>query len=465
MTTAAPKLTALHDDLVAKVEELAKQHNVPGVAVGILSDGEEDYVFHGVTSIENPLEVDAETLFQIGSTSKTYTATVLAILADRGLVDLSAPVRRYIPGLELQDEDVAARVTVLNLLNHTAGWVGDIHEDTGDGDDALAIYATKLAEVDQQSPLNTIAAYNNASLNLAGHLIENVTGKTFEAAVKELLLDPVGMTDSYYFLADIITRRFTVGHREVDEKLSVTRPYAIPRSVHPAGGIIATIGDQLKYARFHLGDGTGRDGVRVISEAALKRMQETTFPFKAGAIADEVGTSWLIRDVTGVRLVGHGGATNGQMAAFQMVPEKGLAIASLTNADQGALLNRDLVKWLLEKRIGLVQKDDEPIDLPAEKLAVFAGKFDGGVAILDITVEDDHLVLQSTYTEKGLQQARVLLGQDPPAQPPTKAKAAPGDSLIVVEGPAKGMKVAVVRNDNGEVDAINFGGRLVRRVR
>src|SRR5215472_13077230 len=109
MVTAAQgiDLGALHAQLAEKVEEAAERLQVPGVAVGILAGDDEDYVFHGVTSVENPLEVDAATLFQIGSTTKTYTGTVMMLLAQRGLVDLDAPVRRYVPELRLQDESAA----------------------------------------------------------------------------------------------------------------------------------------------------------------------------------------------------------------------------------------------------------------------------------------------------------------------------------------------------------------------
>src|SRR3954451_5058933 len=107
-------------ELQDKVRELAEEHNVVGVAVGILLDGDEQYAFHGVTSIENPLPVDEHTLFQFGSTGKTFTATAIMRLVDQGKIDLDAPVRTYLPDLRLQDESVARSVTILQLLNHTA---------------------------------------------------------------------------------------------------------------------------------------------------------------------------------------------------------------------------------------------------------------------------------------------------------------------------------------------------------
>src|SRR5438270_3534419 len=134
MTQTTHRSTALQETVSGLAEQLA----VPGVAVGVLTNGEEVYGFHGVTSVENPLPVDADTLFQFGSTGKTFTATALLRLVEQGLVDLDAPVQTYIPEFRMEDEGVARTVTVLHLLNHTAGWEGDLIEDMGPGDDALA---------------------------------------------------------------------------------------------------------------------------------------------------------------------------------------------------------------------------------------------------------------------------------------------------------------------------------------
>lgn len=133
-------------------------------------------------------------------------------LVDRGDVDLDAPVRRYVPELTLSDEQTAQQVTVLHLLNHTAGWAGDLLDNTGTGDDALARYVPRMARLEQVTPLGTTVSYNNASLSLAGRLIELVTGKTFEDAMKELVFEPLGLTRSFFFPNDVMTRRFVVGH-------------------------------------------------------------------------------------------------------------------------------------------------------------------------------------------------------------------------------------------------------------
>src|SRR5690242_14643948 len=98
------------------VERMA-HYTVPGVAVGVLRNGQEYTAGFGITNVEAPVPVDADTLFQIGSTSKTFTATVVMRLVEAGKLDLDAPIRTYLPDLKLKDEAAAAGATLRHLFN------------------------------------------------------------------------------------------------------------------------------------------------------------------------------------------------------------------------------------------------------------------------------------------------------------------------------------------------------------
>src|SRR5947209_12558391 len=158
-------MTVDQEQLREWVNANAAELEVPGLAVGVYHNGEEQYAFHGVTSVENPLPVDENTLFQFGSLGKTYTATATMRLVEQGTIDLAEKVRAYVPELKLKDESVASNVTVLHLFNHTAEWEGDLLDNTGDGDDALEKYVELMASLDQATPLGKAASYNNASLS------------------------------------------------------------------------------------------------------------------------------------------------------------------------------------------------------------------------------------------------------------------------------------------------------------
>src|SRR5262245_39348224 len=206
------------------VTETAKKFGIPGVAVGVWADSQEVYACHGVTSIENPLPVDQDTMFVLGSVTKTYTATALMRLVADGRVELDAPVRRYVPELRLADEQAAAEITVLNLLNHTSGLDWGMIVDTGEGDDALATYVAKMADLKLISPPAARASYSQAGYNLAGRIIEKVTGLTYERAVASLVLERLDLSHSFFARDDIMTRRFSVGHNlGEDGALSVAR--------------------------------------------------------------------------------------------------------------------------------------------------------------------------------------------------------------------------------------------------
>ena len=465
MTQALAKAGVTQAELTAKLEELATELGVPGAAIGIHLDGEDVQAVFGVTSVENPLPVTEETLFQFGSTGKTYTASAVMKLVEQGLVDLDATVRTYVPELRLKDEETAQKVTVLQLLNHTAGWQGDFFEDTGRGDDALARYVEKLETLEQVSPLGTQASYNNGAFILAGRLIEKVTGKTYEAAIKELLLEPLGLTNTFADLNDIMTRRFVVGHENrKDGRTIVARPWALPRSVTPAGGWTSTIGDQLAWARFHLGDGRGVDGQQVLARETLDRMKEPTFSLGGSAIGDWVGISWLMKDIEGVRLVGHGGTTNGQLSAFQLVPERSFGVAVLTNsAPKGAQLHDKLVKWALDRCLGVVDAEPEPLTLTPDQLLEYTGEFETIGFTLQVTVVGTQLNVKTKMHPETLAKIREMGGEEPEDDPPYVLDLLADDKYVIAEGAAKGMRGFFTRDAANAVDGINLGARLATR--
>ena len=303
-------------ELRSRILEGMKAFLVPGLALGIIQDGQWFAEGFGVTSIANPLSVTTDTTFQIGSTSKTVTATVIMMLAEQGKLELDEKVKTYLPNLELSDSDVAARVTIRHLLNHTAGWAGDLFVNTGDGEDALELYVQKMRDLPQLTPLGEVWHYNNAAFGLAGRVVEVVTGRTFESVAREYILEPLEMTHSSYFPSEAMLERFAVGHF-VDEHdvLQISKPWALARNTSSVGRINSSVIDQLKYAQFHLGDGTAANGKRLLSSESMIEMQTPTV---AGANGAKHAVSWFVHDLVGTILVRHGGATKGRCQNFTL---------------------------------------------------------------------------------------------------------------------------------------------------
>jgi CubicO group peptidase (beta-lactamase class C family) len=453
-------------ELQARVSMLGARLEVPGVAVGVVLDGEEHVAFHGVTSLEDPLPVDEGTLFQIGSTGKTYTATAILILVEQGRIDLHAPVRTYVPELRLKDEQVARDVTVLHLLNHTAGWDGDLFEETGEGDDALDRYVQRMATIAQVTPLGSRVSYNNASFGVAGLVLERVTGRPYEDVIRELLLEPLGMRRTFLFAKEVMTYRFANGHRRSqDGTITVTRPWDTGRYGVPMGGLISSnVGDQLAWARFHMGNGVAPDGTRILSDGLLRGMQDPTVSDPGNALGDAVGISWLLRDVEGTRVVAHGGDTSGQHSIFEMVPERGFAVTSLTNCGpNGSELNEEIIRWAFETYLGIEVRDPEPAPLDDAALSAYSGRYETIAAVFDVTVAGSRLSLAYTIRPEVLAQ----LGEEAPDDPPDPLGILPGegDRYVITDGPAKGERGYFSRGRDGSIDGMHVGGRYATRVR
>lgn len=460
-----PKGSTMSKSLQEILDEQVALHPVPGVAVGMVHDGEVTYATHGVTSVEHPLVVDESTLFQFGSTGKTYTATALMLLAEQGKVDLEAPVRTYLPDFKVVDDEASRTVRVKNLLNHTAGWSGDFLGTPERGDRALEEFVAHMADLKQDFAVGAGMSYNNSALSVAGRIIEVVTGKPFDQAMTELVLHPLGMHDTFFFAEDVITRRFAVGHSKDPEtgEFTVARPWALPRGGGPAGGMSAPITDQVTWLQFHLGDGTAEDGTRILREETLHRMQEPTVQTPGTTLGDAVGISWMLKDVDGARMVGHGGTTIGQESAFEMVPERGFGIAVLTNGSGGGDLHRALVKAAVSEFLGLTWTDPQPSDRPVEALKEYEGVYRNISLVSTVTTTEDGLQVDSVPTQDFLDMvgAPAEAFEQPPV--PIKMVGEEGDVFVAVEEGEPGYTGSFQRGEDGGVRAMHFGGRLTLR--
>jgi CubicO group peptidase (beta-lactamase class C family) len=432
-------------------------HKVPGVALGIVCEGREFMKGFGVTNVRHPLPVDEETLFQIGSTTKTFTATAVMRLVEDGKLALDEPIRSYLPDFTMRDPEVTTRLTMRHLLTHTGGWDGDFFPDTGNGDDALARYVKLMADLPQVTPLGSILSYNNAAFSLAGRVVEAVTGKTYEAALNELVLAPLGLKHSFLFPADVMTHSFAVGHTTIADKTIVLRPWQLTRACGPAGGISASMIDQLRYARFHLGDGTAEDGTRILTAESIAMMQT---PGNAGWLDIKMGLAWRTYDIGGLRRVFHGGGTHGQISSFSMTPGRKFGLALATNAMSGGLLSIDVTKGLVAKFLG--NDNPEPVEIPMtpSQLAEYSGRYtrsQGG----DIEVKTDvGKLMMQPYPKGGFPTEDTPPG---PTPPPFQVGLIGEDRVAMVEPAFKEIQGEFIRNPDGSIAWLRWGVRIFAR--
>lgn len=214
-----------------------------------------------------------------------------------------------------------------------------------------------MAGLPVEYPPGEHAAYKNAGFAVIGVILEKLTGKSYAEAMRSLILEPVGLSTAA-FMTDELTGQVAMGHAtQADGSLDITTEWRQERYADPSGGIVSTIGDQLRWARFHLSDGEG-----VLPQELLTLMREPTTEVEGDYFGDGIGLSWFLRTVDGVPTAGHGGSMVGQYSWLLLVPEKDFAVVSVATAGpNGIPYNQDVVRWALETYLGLVEPDPEPL--------------------------------------------------------------------------------------------------------
>ncbi|MFI6095631.1 serine hydrolase domain-containing protein [Lentzea sp. NPDC051213] len=430
------------------VSETARHFDIPGAAVGVFHDGQEHFFCHGVTSIENPLPVNEDTLFLLGSVTKTYTATAIMRLVADGRVSLDAPVREYVPELRLLDD---REFTVRQLLNHTSGLDWGTMVDTGEGDDALARHVDELATLKLIGAVGERPSYSQSGFNLAGRIIENVTGQTYEQAIMTLLLEPLGLGNTHFDRDAVMTRRFAVGH-DKGQELTISRPWRHWRANNPGGGIAASIADLLAWARFHLGDG-----------ADLAEMRRPTALLRGSNLGDAIGVGWFLREIDGVRTIGHGGSSNGQFAELLIVPSRNFAVVSVANqGPDGIPFNQAVVRRALEDYLGVLDRDPEPLPYNASAAAEVAGAYDNDAMVMTILDAGDGLVLEVLIRPEIRESAEMELPAD---HAPFPMGLLNSDEYVITSGAFTGQRGFFTRDADGAIVGVDLAGRMFGRVR
>jgi CubicO group peptidase (beta-lactamase class C family) len=444
--------------------DLLEKHDVPGAAWAVLHDGVVVDGAAGLLSTSTRVEATADSVFQIGSITKLWTSTLVMQLVDEGLLDLDEPVRTYLPGFRLADEAAAAVVTTRQLLNHTAGFEGDIFTDTGVGDDCLEKYVDLLADVPQLFAPGEHFSYNNAGFCVLGRIVEVVRGTTFDMALREHVITPLGLTHTATGPYEAIMFRAAVGHVETgpDSGYEPAPVWAMARSNAPAGSMLAMRPrDLVAFARMHLEDGVAQDGTRVLAPGTSATMQARAVDVPYTGI---MGSSWGLGferfDVAEGDITGHDGSTIGQNAFLRTVPEAGLAVALLVNGGDVISLYHELVGRVVDElsatRLPALPKP--PADPERIDAGRFVGTYSADVMDLVVSQDDDGRIWIDTVVKGALAE---MGGEQPERQELVHFGQ---DSLIPLDG-QHGMHMphSFTGDDGAGHAQYLFVGRAIRR--
>lgn len=350
-------LQELDSWLGAALPRLIDEAQIPAAAVAILADG--TVVSHATGVLNKGTDVAAtdDSVFQIGSATKVFTATLVMQLVDDGLVDLDRPFRTYVPDFVIADEDAAASLTVRQLLCHTAGFEGDYFDDTGMGDDCVEKFVPLLAKAPQLFPPGERFSYNNAGFIMLGRLVEVLRGAPYNTVLRERIAEPLGMahfaTDAY----EAIRFRAALGHVPGPDGDFVPAPaWNLARSNSPAGSMLSmSARDLVTFAAMHLAGGTAPDGTRVLSQASTTAMQQPQVHLPdLGLLGTDWGLGWEYNAWDGGPVIGHDGNTVGQASFLRLVPDQDVAVAILTNGGNPFTLYDALMPRILSELTGVV---------------------------------------------------------------------------------------------------------------
>ncbi|MEQ9027379.1 MAG: serine hydrolase domain-containing protein, partial [Aggregatilineales bacterium] len=351
------------------VKDTMEEWQVPGVAIAIVKDDEVVYAEgFGYRDVENELPVTPETIFAIGSSTKSFTATSAGIMVDDGKLDWNTPIRKWLPSFELHDRFASERMTLADLLCHRSGlprhdlmWIGTPLTRKGIFD--------RLKHLEPSKDFRTLWQYQNLMYLTAGYLVGTVNDSSWEDVVRERIFAPLEMNDSNLSVIDSQkTDNYALPY-EVPDRKSGERKLIDFRNIDaigPAGSINSNVLDMAKWLMLNLNGGKCKDE-QIVAEATLKEIHSAQMPLVTEAILmppfethPEIGQAsygfgWLIQNYRGHRWLHHGGNIDGFNAMISLLPNEKYGIVILSNLSGAIAL--PILGNLLDRLLEL-----EPLD-------------------------------------------------------------------------------------------------------
>src|SRR5215510_2192942 len=322
------------------VEQVMKDWTVPGLAVAVVKDGKVIYAKgFGYRDVQKGLKVTPDTLFAIGSCSKAFTATAIAILADEGKLDWDKPVRNYLPDLMLHDGYATEHIRPRDLVTHQSGLPRHDMVWYGSPLSRKEIFE-RLRYLEPSQPLHAKFQYNNMMFMTAGVLVERISGATWEDFVRKKILDPLEMKTSNFSVND--SRKatdFSLPYGEVKDEIKEI-PFRNIDAVGPAGSINSSVNEMSRWLLMQLGKGKF-NGRQIVSEKGLAETHTPQIVAGGDLKYDEsfyssYAMGWAVTSYRGHPALSHGGGIDGFTSQVRFLPKDQLGVVVLTNSSSPA---------------------------------------------------------------------------------------------------------------------------------
>ena len=345
------------------VESILAEYKVPGVAIAIVKDGKILYAQgFGYRDVQAGLKVTPHTLFGIGSCSKAFTAVTMGILVDEGKLEWGKPVRSYLPTFQLSDPLATEMLTPRDLVSHRTGLP---RHDKVWYKSALSrkeLY-DRLRFLDFSRGIREVYQYNNLMFMTAGVLVEAAAGMPWEEFARRRILDPLGMSETNFSVADSQkSTDFAKPYQEIEGKIELI-PFCDVDAIAPAGAINSSVSDMARWLLLNLAKGRFGEKLdkRIISEAVLSQIQTPQVIVPEEWKYDELfygsyAMAWRVNSYRGHLLVAHGGSIDGFTALVSMLPKDDIGLVVLNNLESGPI-NYTLAYNIYDRLLGL-----KPVD-------------------------------------------------------------------------------------------------------
>lgn len=393
------------NELDKVVEAELKAGHTPGAAVAVVSGDRVVYVKgFGVTSAEEGgAPVTPETLFRMGSTTKMFTAAALVALASEGKLRLDAPVGNYVKGLPPK----VAALTAHQLLSQSSGLRDFAPAVTSDDDAALARNIRAWTDDLFFTEPDSIYSYSSANYWLAGLVVEELSGRPYSDAMRELVFKPLGLRRTTLRPLEALTYPLALGHNVAQGGAVVIRPAPNNVAKYPGGSIYSSANELARFAVAMLNGGR-LEGGQALHPLVVGELPKPQF-YLPGEERAFYGYGLLGFESGGVKTVSHGGVSSGYGSTLTFAPEHKFAVVVLTNRN-GETLPRTRERAM---HLALPLKP-EPAGRPkpqppgADELKRYAGKYAHAPQTWEVFVKDGKLFLK----EEGKEFELTKLGRD-----------------------------------------------------
>ncbi|HWJ92910.1 MAG TPA: serine hydrolase [Flavisolibacter sp.] len=361
------------DSLDAYVMKALKDWKIPGAAVCIVKDGKVVMMKgYGVREAGGRDTVDENTLFMIGSNTKAFTSTALAMLDADGKLSLDDKVQQWLPDFKLYDPWVAKEATIRDLLCHRLGFEtfqGDFMYF--DSDLSLAEVREKFGRMKPRYSFRSRWGYTNAAFMTAGQVIPKASGKSWADFVRDSIFIPLGMNHSLLSSNDMnaATDRASA-HTMIDGEIKKVR-YGHLENLAPAGSISSSVNDLSHWVLMQLDHGMYNNKQVVPARAIAQTREPASILGNGGYLYNTghfvlYGLGWVLQEYSGREIVSHTGGVNGFVTSVTLVPEENLGIIVLTNTDANNFY--EALKWeVMDAYFGLPYRNYSGVYLDLQK--------------------------------------------------------------------------------------------------